>query len=444
MNTIYYSTGKDATGHYLEIITEDEFGNTLGKKRTYCPLLEHVQDQTVFFLQYNDEMEILHEACDYLNYYIEGASLKTRRFKAFVLRRYICFMELSGYDYTDLNSHEVVETVCRFFSGNDFRNADGANVRSSNTINNYISVLRDFATYTRKFRAITERRIDNSAGVGNPFSSLPKRFPSSTKNNPHANDTIRPFISPDEFIVLYDLALAKKDYQALILFHLMYFYGLRIGECLGITEEDFVIRQRNYNPCPTILLRNRLSDKPFQYAKRLFHPKSFNDYNGKTYPHSKVLLTMDFYKKITEFVESTKKKNEEKGTRDKSVADTISKSYENGENHYIFLNKYGAPLSQQTWNLRLKDYFMAANIPIDVDVRRDNLNHRFRHGCAVYYLRFAPEPNRMNTSQLAALLRDKKASLDYYLKMTIEDESSIKQQFQLDLINKIPNLNELE
>ena len=394
----YYISGKDNSGLFLEKVTEDEFGNILEKEKTYCPLLEHVQDQTVFFLQYNDKMEILHEACDYLNYYIEGASLKTRRFKAFVLRRYICFMELSGYDYTDLNSHEVVETVCRFFSGNDFRNADGANVRSSNTINNYISVLRDFATYTRKDRAITERRIDNSAGVGNPFSSLPKRFPSSTKNNPHANDTIRPFISPDEFIVL----------------------------------------------CHTILLRNRLSDKPFQYAKRLFHPKSFNDYNGKTYPHSKVLLTMDFYKKITEFVESTKKKNEEKGTRHKSVADTISKSYENGENHYIFLNKYGAPLSQQTWNLRLKDYFMAANIPIDVDVRRDNLNHRFRHGCAVYYLRFAPEPNRMNTSQLAALLRDKKASLDYYLKMTIEDESSIKQQFQLDLINKIPNLNELE
>lgn len=439
MNTTYFKAGNDATGHYLEAFTENEFGDIINTKRTYCPLIQHYDNGKLFFLQYNDNMELLYDVCNYLNFSIAESSDKTRAFKAKTLRNYICFMELSGYDYTDLKDADIVTEVCNFFTGENFRDSERI-IRSKLTINNYISVIREFARFKRTKSDILDKRVSFKIQSEDPFNFKPKIYRSSLKSNPHANDTQMPYISPEEFTTLRDIAKGKKDYQAVILMHLMYFYGFRIGTCLGLTEEDFVIRKKNYEPSPTILLRNRLSDKPFQYVKNVGHPKSPKDYNGKSYPHIKAIITPSFYITITEFIEKIKNDAISKGIRDRSHADTVNKSYERGDNHYIFINQYGWPLSQQAWNKRLKQYFIAAHIPIDIDVRKDNLNHRFRHGCAIYYLRLADKEHRMTIEQVADLLKNSIPATYKYLKMTIDDEFVLKQKFQDELLKEIPAL----
>lgn len=442
MNGRYYNTGKDSFGRYLELTVENEFGDIVSQRKVYYPLIEYHTDDKTFFLQYDDNMGLVYDACNYLNCFIKSASYKTRLFRARVLRNYLCFMKLSEYDHSDLSNRTVIERLISFFREEDYRSADSQRARSSRTVNEYMNVIRDFARFKGIDSIIVERNsLSPFVDLADAMAYASKTYPSSMTNNPHSKDFIMPYISPEEFVALRSIAIGKKDTQALMLFHLMYFYGLRIGECLGLTEEDFEIRQKHYSPSPTILLRNRLSDKPFQYVKMLYHPQTAADYKAKKYPHQKVLLSMQFYEKIAVFIENTSKELEKRKIRERSVADTISSKYEKGENHYIFVNKYGRPLTQAAWNFRLKQYFIAAKLPIDTGVKRDNLNHRFRHGCAMYYLRFAEKGQRMTVEQVGHLLRHTTMSSVYsYLNMTLDDEFMLKQRFQDDLLKEIPNL----
>ena len=58
----------------------------------------------------------------------------------------------------------------------------------------------------------------------------------------------------------------------------------------------------------------------------------------------------------------------------------------NNNNQYIFLNKNGYPLSSSGWNKQLKEIFIANNLSIDKEVKKNNLSHRFRHGYAMYLI----------------------------------------------------------
>ncbi len=441
MENTYIKSHKTRYGGYTESTTEDELGNVVRKRRVYYPLEKLRVDGKLIFLQYNDRMEPLWDICHYLNKECNSESEKTRSFKASVLRRYISFMDLIGFQYNDLKDQYVIDRLASYFRGEDYRSDTNPDFISHVSANNYLSVIRNFV-----------RTCGVSMGLKNElYSSLKdltvdgKRFknksPSSLRTNPHNQDMLRPFLYPDEFKKLVDFAKERLDYLALIVFYLMYFYALRIGECLGITEEDLVIMRKDYAPSPTLFLRNRLSDCQDQYAKGLFHPKTVKDYNGRYYPSQKVVLSMDFYEKLTGYVEHVKKNLKAKGIYDRAEADCISNSYkkENGANHYIFRNVYGKPLTQQAWNKRLKEYFLAAGIPLDVGVKRDNLNHRFRHGCAMYYLRFAEK--KMAIEELAAFMRHASPSTTcIYLKVSFDEKIALRQEFSEEMQKAIPLL----
>ena len=425
----------------MESTTEDELGNVIRRQTIHCPLIECDRNGKHYFLMYSDDFRLLNDVCDYLNFEIISSSQKTRQFKAGILRRYICFMRLSGFEYNNVNDQYIVDRIQSFFRGDDYRAGANSDNLSHQSLNNYLCVIRDFIRYT----FLKKGYIDEDYGSNKDLTPSGLRFkklvPSSVPENYHHDDFARPFIYPEELKILVLLAASRKDYQAIVLFHLMYFYGMRIGECLGLTVEDIVMRRKNYEPSPTLLIRNRLSDKSFQFAKGLFHPRSKKDYNGRSYPSQKVILTMNFYEKFTMFVESVLKHYESEGVLSRSIADSISSSYvkEKGNNHYIFLNKYGKPLSQQAWNIRLKEYFLAAGIQLDIDTKRDNLNHRFRHGCAMYYLHFAVK--KMSIEWLSALLRHQNISTTYkYLKMDVDSQIALNQEFEDSLLGEFPQL----
>ncbi len=442
METIYYKPCDKSSGYHLEAVTEDDFGNVLQTRRVCFPLYECKDNNKLFFLQYNDKMELLYDVCEYLNYYIDGSSENTRRFKARVLRRYLCFMELLGFPYNDLSDQYVIDRVDSFFRGEDYRSEQNEDRRQHESVNNYESVIRDFCRFINPdFNGFDAKNRSDKGLLTKDGKRFSKRYRSSLVLNPHANDNIKPFLYPDEFASLVRLATERDDVQAVMIFHLMFFYGLRIGECLGLTEEDFMMRRRNDAPSPLILLRNRLSDTSDQFAKELFHPSKESDYEMKYYPAARMILSMDFYEKLTMFVESVGRKYEAKGVRSRAEADCISKEFREGHrsNHYIFLNKYGKPLLQQAWNKRLRDYFVAAGIQLDIGLKRDNLNHRFRHGCAMYYLHFAE--HKMPINALQHFMRHKNVeTTNQYLKMTYDQEFVLHEQFQDNLVKEIPSL----
>ena len=53
-------------------------------------------------------------------------------------------------------------------------------------------------------------------------------------------------------------------------------------------------------------------------------------------------------------------------------------------NYYVFLNTLGRPLSENMWNKNLRAIFRKAGLVVDEGVRKNNLNHRLRHGYAMY------------------------------------------------------------
>ena len=69
----------------------------------------------------------------------------------------------------------------------------------------------------------------------------------------------------------------------------------------------------------------------------------------------------------------------------KTIADRVrdSEEYED-DNYYIFINSIGTPISASSWNDTLRGIFAEVGIPVDRDCRKSNLNHRFRHGFAMY------------------------------------------------------------
>ena len=105
----------------------------------------------------------------------------------------------------------------------------------------------------------------------------------------------------------------------------------------------------------------------------------------------------------------------------------------------MFLNRYGRVLSDQTWNNKLKKYFQIARIPIDAEIRENNLSHRFRHGFAMFHARFSKKP--VSVLELQKMLRHRSVSSTMvYYNPTPEDELRTKAEFLNELYGMMPEL----
>ena len=112
-------------------------------------------------------------------------------------------------------------------------------------------------------------------------------------------------------------------------------------------------------------------------------------------------------------------------------------------NYYVFTNRYEKVLSDQTWNAKLREYFIKSELVIDKGVKENNLSHRFRHGFAMYCVRFAEKP--IDVLALQKLLRHKsiRSTMIYY-NPTPEDEYKTKVEFQNEEYKMHPLLRRID
>lgn len=134
----------------------------------------------------------------------------------------------------------------------------------------------------------------------------------------------------------------------------MYGYGLRLGEVLGLTIEDIQEIRDNGKLVPVIILRNRKSDARFQFAKGLPHIIDRRQYASRDYLAAiqKIIITYTLYEELIEFIEEKHTELMEKypDNYKQGYADIVSIRDKPESNHYVFLNRYGRVLSDQTWN----------------------------------------------------------------------------------------------
>ena len=432
------------TSYYEKNIT-DEYGNEVSARQVSCTLMQNIIDGITVFILYDEYMKPISSVYEFLNYDIADKPLTTRKQYAHALRLLYCFLTLFSYKVNEIDS-QCLSQLTAFLKGLGTSDNEDITQRSNITVNNYLAVYRNY--------------FEKQEIKGKPlFSAKNKTFAlgfsehdiinetTTYKNNLRATKanerTVPKYISPSDFRKVYGLAVKNKDTLSQIIMHLMYGYGLRLGEVLGITIEDIQEVHQDNKLIPVIILRNRLSDKTFQYAKCLPHVTNSNGYKTRDYSAAsqKIVLTYDFYEKLLEYIDESHTEYMEKYPKAYAagISDAVSQRNAPASNHYVFLNRLGRVLSNQTWGNILKGYFTEAGIPIDSDIRENNLSHRFRHGFAMFHARYSERS--VDALVLQKMMRHKSiSSTMVYYNPTPEDELKIKTEFQEELYNMIPEL----
>ncbi len=432
---------------FIKTILDDK-NNEINKRKVSIPLYQIEYNGFLYFILYDDNMNVIQPAYEYLNFNLKENPLTTRSKSAFALRLLYCFLSLSKYDIKKINER-IFKELLFFLRGINInpKEYEMKTQRSAHTVNGYLSIYRTyFGINNIKCNALFRSHISQSTtNIGNDFTSMieRKKYDNNLKISKVRSGIVPRYISPEDFRRIYKLALNKKDKTAQLIMHLMYGYGLRLGEVLGITMEDITEIYDNNTLVPVIILRNRISDKKFQFAKNLIHVLDKRQYESSDYYNSKykIIITYDLYELLLEYIEETHSFAIEKYANNYAagIADIVSIRNKPDTNHYVFLNRYGRVLSDQTWNNKLKKYFKDANIPLDLEIRENNLSHRFRHGFAMFHARFSEHP--VDVLTLQKLLRHKSiSSTMIYYNPTIEDEFNIKTEFQNELYSMIPEL----
>ena len=446
---IFYSEEK--YGHqsiFIKTVLNDD-KEIIGQRIVTMPLYTVEKNGFTYFVLYDDEMNLIKPFYQYLNFTLRESPLTTRSKTAFSIRLLYCFLALHKYDIRQINPIRLRELT--FFLRGINTNPEEYSMktqRSNSTVNGYLSTYRTYFVDAKiKCDALFKSHTVNSSSTIGEFTSNVERkvYDNNLRtSNPNA-DSVPKYISPEEFKKLYQLALDKKDTTAALIMHLMYGYGFRLGEVLGLTIEDITERREHGKYIPVIYLRNRMSDKKFQFAKNLPHVIDKRQYRTADYSHAntRVTITYDLYEKLIDYVENIHPIAIEKypNNYDAGYADVAS-IYDRPEtNHYVFLNRYGKVLSDQTWNNCLKKYFIEAGIPLDREFRENNLSHRFRHGFAMFHAHFSKHP--VKVLDLQKLMRHKAVSSTMvYYNPTIEDELKITEEFQEEFYSMMPELKE--
>ena len=192
-----------------------------------------------------------------------------------------------------------------------------------------------------------------------------------------------------------------------VIISLMYKRGLRIGEVMGLTIEDILQNPDDPNS-GLLVLRNRVSDKKHQHAKGAMKVFSRDDYNTEAYKRCDVgfetiALPPEMYELLREYIyESRDQFNMTdkawENMKNKCKADSVFG--DEIENYYTFTSKNYTPISKTGWNRIVKSIFQDIGIILDKNKKRENLNHRFRHGYAMFLLYEMKYPDWMVQKEL--------------------------------------------
>ncbi|EJR53765.1 TPA: site-specific integrase [Bacillus luti] len=342
------------------------------------------------------------EAYKYLNVELGNSGFSKRDQALRALKLLYSYIELFNTDINYLDVDDKNKIIAFLKGGQNigrYISYDFKTIRKNDTINNYFGVYRSFFQYLGIKDNIFEEisGTQKIIGSGNAFNSKDNALEvqAYSINLKEVKSRVVPkYITYSEYLKISKLIEDKYTLRDKIIVKLMYEYGLRIGEVLGLTLEDIhgedITKQKN--KC-RLILRNRLTDKPWQYAKACLKVISRDTYNNPIYSEEDagiqiVKITPETFDLIQEYIDETTSpfsmsdKTFENYSL-KNIADKVS-SIDIDRNAYIFISKNYTPITSGAWNKIMKKIFQEVGIKIDTGKKTDNLNHRFRHGFAMF------------------------------------------------------------
>lgn len=314
--------------------------------------------------------------------------------------------------------------------------------RSAKTVNLILATHREFL----KYLGIHTGPWFNTRISAN-YGTAQKRFHIYTSNakTPHVPEEVPMYISVPEFTEILHYIRENDTLQSEAIVRLMYQCGLRIGEVLGLTYEDIQDETIDVNgqllQVHMLYIRNRCSDQPDQHAKtcmQVTYPAqyTYRDYWEDGYGYQKVACPDDLFDALMELITESDDIPSEKR---KNVADKVTDHQDIDRNFYIFVNKWHKPLRQKPWNETLRKIFGALDIPIDMNTRKHGLSHRFRHGFAMFQVKY----RHADILTLQRLMRHaSQTSTETYFRPTSSDIMQMKNELISDMETMIPALKE--
>ena len=259
---ISYVETKQQQKKLYEVIVYNDSGKIMSRRQVEYPLYTRERNGATYFLLYNDSMQLIEDAYFYLNHYMGLNPFTTRKKNAYALRYLYCFLDLSGSDIRSVTITELKELI-KFLRGltSSPDNPNSNTYRTSSTINEYLSVYRNyFKALNIKSEALFDSKsivIRNEAGDISTTQTRTK-YINNVRMPGYSGAQIPMYISPEEFQRIYTIVLNHNDIQSAIIIHIMYGYGLRLGEVLGLTIEDLQEIVENGILYPVLILRNRM------------------------------------------------------------------------------------------------------------------------------------------------------------------------------------------
>lgn len=425
-----------------------------------------------YIVLYNPEMQPISEVFGFLNNYKIEQSINTKTKDLQALKLLFTFERIININLVDFTGMHI-DSLKKFISGLSIKGNDITyeliTQRSPKTVDEYLAVYRKYLDYLglKNTRLNEKREIRTKLTYGDDMEfQYAKQCYTSNERIPKKVIEVPRYISVKEFEMI--IGEIRKHYSKRdeIIVRLMFQLGLRIGEVLGLTGDDVTIEKLedptnldNSIFAPVVFIRNRVSDKKYQKAKRLMNVIDRKQYKTTPYKTSswgydKIVLPKDLCDLINDYIEEehtkylekdyTKIKNEKKlnSYYKHTIADRVSKPvpYEL-PNYYIFINSLGTPLSQSLWNGVNRKIFQTLGIEVDRDVKEHNLNHRYRHGFSMFHVQY----RGTKILELKKLMRHTSIqSTAKYYRPTTEDAIKIKNEFTAELYKTIPELERKE
>jgi len=345
--------------------------------------------------------KVYYEAYEYLNNTLKGEGLSKRELALRALKLLYSYIELFNTDlnYIDVNDQNK---ILAFLKGGQYIGQNISynfnTIRKNETVNNYLGVYRSYYSHLGiKDSIFEELGGTEKVQTGSAFNSKDtfievQKYSMNLKEvKPKA---VPKYIKYTEYLDILNLIEKKYTLREEIIIKLQYEYGLRIGEVFGLTLEDVQGEDitKEKDKC-RLILRNRFTDKPWQNAKGCKKIISRNVYNSDGYTQEGdgfqiVNISPTMYDLIQEYIDETTSPFEmsDKAIENysqKNIADKVSNT-DIDENAYIFISKNYTPISGGGWNKIIKKIFQEVGIKIDIGKKTDNLNHRLRHGYAMF------------------------------------------------------------
>jgi len=434
---------KNASGTYYEMQTYDSNNALVNTKAIQInSYTATIADGFSVIMLYDPDMEPIEDAIRFLNFGgMDGQSQNYLLQAVSALKflyAYLCLYSVNLKDMNKANATGFIDFLKGISREGLLYTTELSTKRRNETVSSYLKAARKYVSFLGYEDHILLSKSTNMKTIIMPESDGAKTIHTYevAVKTPNRSESVPAYINIEEYKAL--LAVAEKTSTPLrdkVICRLLFEHGLRIGEVLGLTIEDIKSKEgKDFRIQYRIELRNRVSDTTEQNAKSAMNVLSADTYEDPDYirkgiGYQTIIISEDLAMDLLEYI-NTAHDSDDKKYMERHDQYDIADSVPHGnpdikKNYYIFLNTLGRPLSENLWDKNLRGIFQEAGLAVDSGVRKYNLNHRLRHGYAMYLTNML----HLSDFDVKTLMRHKNLSTTaIYHNPTPEDTEALQEQ----------------